>query len=412
MGVSRHVVASICVLVASQLVGSNAHADNVAPAVAPVVAAPSDETVAAVDSAGSTIRRLGESVYPTVYAGVAVDEIAGVVLLQVTSLGDASQALVQAAGSVPVRPQLVTHSYSALWQLQSDVVADGPSWGAQGVTITNVGIDYAANKLVIGVPFYNEESAQLFYARYGTDLLIVREVQGGQSSADRFHDTSPYNGGDHLVDTLNRVCTAGFGIHLLSSPTTATGPYLITAGHCFSNTGTVSNNGVTIGTVARSGNIYKDYGDDVEVVYKLTSSKYIWETDTARATGANHEVATIGMSVCHSGIATNKRCGTVTAINQCPLNTDTSLHYCHQDFVSAGTGLLVAGGDSGGPWFTATGSGTSRTFNALGVQSLGLDTPYACTTSSGPSTTCHHQASYTEAEYAIAIDYNSYVNHP
>lgn len=101
----------------------------------------------------------------------------------------------------------------------------------------------------------------------------------------------------------------------------------------------------------------------------------------------------------------------MTGVNVCNLNTDNNLHYCHQDVVDAGTSLLNATGDSGGPWFTTAGSGSSRTFNAIGIQSLNMGA-YPCTTRLGTNQECAHRAAYTEAEYAIAIDYNSYVNHP
>ncbi|MFN2538199.1 MAG: hypothetical protein ABR549_08610, partial [Mycobacteriales bacterium] len=144
-------------------------------------------------------------------------------------------------------------------------------------------------------------------------------------------------------------------------------------------------------------------GTDYESV-SMNSSKYIWETDTLRATsdGSVTSVPT-GVSVCKSGKETNKTCGTtsvtVIGVDHCVYaKPPVNMNFCHQDEADAvgPTSNLVALGDSGAPWFNTTSSGGTDYYSAVGIQSLGLDDGHACTTHSGANT-CFWEASFTEA---------------
>jgi hypothetical protein len=352
-------------------------------------------TVEDVDRAGASIRQLGETTYPDVYANISVDESALTALLEVTALGPAANALVAAGGAVPVAVVVVPNAYAALKALQQRVVDDEAFWGTQGITITYVGPDAATNRLRIGILAYSETIATAMALRYGATKILIAEDAGTTPDADRLHDTSPYNGGIRLGSSTT-ACTAGHGIHLTSSATKSSGPYLFTAGHCFPNNTTISHNGRTIGTAFRSTNVYRDNGMDVEVV-GATSSRLIWETTTARA--QNDGTVTrpaIGTSLCHSGITTNKLCGKVTAVDACTWYPTLALHFCHLDTATSSVTLAQAG-DSGGPWFIPYTYNGVRLNSAVGIHS-------------GTATNDNRIARYTEIDYAQTA-YNAWVNY-
>jgi hypothetical protein len=367
-------------------------------------------TVVDVDHVGSLIRHLGETTFRGVYSAVSVDEATRTVHLDVTGTGLASKALAAVAGLVHVVTRVVSHSYDALAAMQQSVIADTAMWHRHGAVITDVGPDAGTGRLFIGVRHYTPGIGAEMSARYGAASVRVGEFNAGVGAASRTADSSPWNAGD-LIGAGSTICTTGFGVHASTSSTTATGPWLALAGHCFANGTTVTNNGHTVGKVSRATGVYKDYGDDISVILGQTSSsssKYIWETNTARARNDGSITGpAVGSSVCHSGASTNEKCGTVRQVNQCFLNSDTGLHMCHQDYVTSSS-LLAAGGDSGGPWFQAYTSGTTRYDGPVGINSL-IFNMYNCSTQTGTQR-CGNASSYTEMDEFASV-YNVWPNY-
>jgi hypothetical protein len=346
-----------------------------------------------VDRAGIAMTRLGENKYSDVFADVVVDEADGRVRLDIVSEGAASDDLKRAAHGVPVDVQVVPRSRDTLQATMKAIVADLDYWKSRGVTLNDFGPNESLNTITVGIDDPDSPVAQDIARRYGPNNVEVVHGTPGVSLTTRFADSSPYNGGLDLT-----TCSAGYGAHVGSSPA-ATSSRMIVAGHCFANGQAVYHHGVLVGTAVRSGSIYYNGGTDYESV-SMTSSKYIWETDTLRATsdGSVTSVPT-GVTVCKSGKETNKTCGTtsiaVIGTDHCVYSASENMNFCHQDEADSSSNL-AAHGDSGSPWFTTTSSGGTDYYSAVGITSQGLDGGTACTTHSGANT-CFKKVSFTEA---------------
>jgi hypothetical protein len=188
-----------------------------------------------------------------------------------------------------------------------------------------------------------------------------------------------------------------------------TGAYLITAGHCFADGAGVKQNGTTIGTANRT-SVYGNNGDDLETITGTSSSSYIWEQNTSRATSdAVEEDPLDGEGFCFSGAASNETCGNVTATNGCYAYTTPALTFCHLTKISSSS-ELVAEGDSGGPWFYPYNYSGTRYFSGVGVQSGGQG-QYTCTTQLGSGQKCYETALFTPLS-RVYTDFNLWVNSP
>jgi hypothetical protein len=150
--------------------------------------------------------------------------------------------------------------------------------------------------------------------------------------------------------------------------------------------------------------------DDLEEVTGTSSSSYIWEQNTSRATSDDSEEEPLtGEGFCMSGAASNETCGNVVSTNGCFTYTMPTITYCHQTKISS-TSELVAEGDSGGAWFFPyTASGT-RYFSGVGVQSGGFG-EYTCTTQLGTNQKCYKTAAFTSLSRVLS-DFNLWVNSP
>jgi hypothetical protein len=350
---------------------------------APATPAYAAVTVDQVDDAGAQLRALGEDAYPTDFAGATVDEATLHADLYVTSTtAHATDALVQATGSVPVVVHQVARSYRDLDNLQNQVTNDADMWTAQGVRVTATYPQPATNNVYVGIDPYSALVASAMQARYGAGAVDVEAQRPVQMTNSRFNDTSRYNGGDWAQNSSgSHLCTAGFGVHDYYTGTR----YWITAGHCFGNGAGIYINppqwggsGLKqVGTVTDR-SWFKGGGIDVELV-KVDTSNVIWRNDTARGTqdGTYPRYAT-GTSVCHSGVTMDYQCGSITSTNghfyqnyDPTVGDGCACYLYHQDEVGS-SGKLVAGGDSGGPWFKGyTNSSGGISVHAVGIHSGG-----------------------------------------
>lgn len=365
----------------------------------PPVHAEDDPTLFPVTLAGSQVKALGESTFPDVYAEVVVDEQAGRLRLDVTALGAAADSLADAAGSVPVDLRVVPNSYASQMETEIAVVRDIDYWAGQGVVVNAVTPDEETSLVEIGVEQPTSVTTALLLARYGADKVSVAQAAVSVGQASRTADSTPYNGGIRVKDADGWTCTAGIPSHSGSAPA-STSSLMVLAGHCFPHNTPVYHNGVRIGTAVRSIALYTTDQYDIEYI-SMSSSRNIWETNTVRARGdGSVTTLAVGSSVCHSGAATDKRCGKVSAVNGTNRSTDprtgTVNTFAHQTTVTS-TSLLAAGGDSGGPWFTTWTSSTGvRYYSAVGIHSSAAGSTYTCPTQLGTSTSCSNSATYTQ----------------
>ena len=346
-----------------------------------------------VDRAGVAMKKLGESKYADVFSDVVVDEGTGRVRLDIVSKGAASDDLVKSAKNVPVDVRIVSRSRNAQQATMKQIIGDLDYWKSRGVTLNDFGPNEEFNAVTVGIDDPDSPVAQEIAQRYGANNVEVVHASPGVSLASRFADTSPYNGGIDLT-----TCSGGYGAHVGSGPS-ATSSRMVIAGHCFTNGQTVYHHGVPVGSAVRSSDIYKNGGTDYESV-SMSSSRFIWETDTLRATSDGTVTSVpVGVTVCKSGKETNKTCGTtsiqVIGADHCIYSVTENMNFCHQDEADS-TSTLAAHGDSGGPWFTTTSSGGTDYYSIVGITSMGLDTATPCTTHGGANT-CFKQVSFTEA---------------
>jgi hypothetical protein len=237
--------------------------------------------------------------------------------------------------------------------LTARVARDRMAWARRGVAITQAMSDVTRNAVVVTVPGLTPTGAAALGEAYGSGLVVEdappMHFADLATCVDRMHCVNVMRGGiDSIAQTGNGVyeCTTGFTAHQ--------GPNLpdrvLTAGHCFGTNATVSHNGVVIGTVSGrqlSGSVDGEqytiqpppvWYDMNWVYYNDTTKEYYIEHIAGRDATEG-----IGTPVCHSGITTGVKCGTVKSTTAMVTLGGTPLTGQH---VASGCALP---GDSGGP---------------------------------------------------------------
>jgi hypothetical protein len=283
-------------------------------------------------------------------------------------------------------------SLDALFDLKDEVMAERATLEARGVGVEAVGIQDGTNQVVVGVdaaaqPARSTEQAESTEQTESTDSVpSVPEAQSVLEStfgrgrlraipwemadeADRYDDTSPWNGGDQLVSEGSSftACTSGFGMHDGSGRR-----YVTTAGHCDShfwwNTWAglpVRDDSTFLGTTTGPvwDGVYFGFRVDTQKVLTNGSSNIVWTgTATRRFITAPLDVAQ-GDPTCIEGSFSLTACGTVWAT----------------DFGEGGTQYLVAlsdgstvFGDSGAPSWRHSPFGSLAQGTHVGSLSNGL----------------------------------------
>jgi len=356
-------------------------------------------SLAELESAGNRIKTRGVRQLPDAFLHVAVDAAAGKITLYAPAGRPGTRELLDEARGIPVEIRTVRFSRVQRQALVSQIAADGKTWEAAGIVINTIRPESTTDLVSIGVAELTAATEAALKARYGADRVTVTQA-GPATPATRFDDTTTYkSGGIKLVAQSNGGgCTAGFGIHSQSLPA-ATSGYMLTAGHCFVDGERVNHNGVYQGTAVQYTALYREDGLDAMLVW-MKSANRIWETDSllARSDGSVVDVAE-GVTVCHSGIATDKKCGTSTGTGgECVRQgVIPYLRMCGLQRVWKST-LLVAAGDSGGPVFIASPwtTSTTRYTTAVGITSM-IPDGQPCTTDRGfQNPFCDNEMWYTE----------------
>lgn len=305
------------------------------------------------------LRALLVGQYPETFAGLYGTIDTGYTVLEVAPNGRletcASTCLPappSGPGS-PAKPNVTfrpaKNSLRSLLDVTDRITQDRGNLEAQGIRVLVWGIDDQANRVVIGVNGLTPDSAAQLSNRYGADRITVREQAVVHTTATRFADSAPWNGGDRIdSDPQHNVnCTSGFGAHSSSAH------YMVTAGHC--GPWKWYNNGQYIGQTSNDTDpAYSAYDVDAQVI-PTSSSNIIWTGPlfssvrtyiTGWANASNPEV------VCSEGSFAGERCGNVYINNT---------HVTFSDgYTRSNIFIFIAPcieGDSGSPVWRNTGYG-------------------------------------------------------
>ena len=328
----------------------------------------------ALTPAVGALQERGVAEYGATFAGVWRTPSDGG-LVHVAFTRDAAASAARLTDGFP-RPDLVRvttarHSLSALGVLASRVAGDRA--GA-----ATVAVDVVAGAVEVTVP--SAAAAAAAADRYAGQP--VRVTVGAQPAAhvagctrDALCPGNAYGGIELLGNEKLSLysCTSGFDATYL-----ATGkPVLLTAGHCYPKGGTVSHNGVPIGSV-----IHRVWpGGDAEAIEQLpaypSTNRVLWNdagllVSVTGVVGRGYSEA-VGAPVCRTGITTENQCGviqqlnvTVTYVSGETLHGLTKTSACSQP------------GDSGGPFMSgnvAYGITSGGTVGACGSSTYSLYYP-------------------------------------
>jgi len=193
---------------------------------------------------------------------------------------------------------------------------------------------------------------------------------------DRWLDSQPYYGSDHITLASGGPCTSSFEAY---DPNASNHHGVLTAGHCYQTLGTVVAQGyVSGGILHASGNLgkitrqsYTDNQADAAFMDSTTIgtsvSDFIWRgpnppTGITKPSGAG--TSFVGLTVCFDGSWTGENChGVVNATEVC---LNIGHNDCHLEHVGSNNGSRLAqSGDSGGPVFADDGFGGLTAYGTI-----------------------------------------------
>lgn len=180
------------------------------------------------------------------FGGMYVDQKAGgVVTVSFTVSNSRLRSLVNrlAPSGARILIRTVTYSKASLGQLMGRVSDEARGWLGQGITISGVEIDDAANRVRILVAGLTDSATQLLEAKYGPEVEVAEgALPTPASCTGPTNCGSPIKGG--IVISANVGCSAGYWGHVGATK------YLVTAGHCIWDNAGGSNwthNGTYVG---------------------------------------------------------------------------------------------------------------------------------------------------------------------
>ncbi|MFI9151512.1 DNRLRE domain-containing protein [Streptomyces sp. NPDC053367] len=281
---------------------------------------------------------------------------------------------------VTPRTEVVEHSVTALESVRDEVLqlpeAELP--GVSGLRIAYV--DAAENRVVVETETADPELVTALGERYGTDTVAVSLTPGAdmaEPQANRQYDTSPYYGGARIHSDLTTSsavwCTAGFAWRYDSKW------YMVTAGHCTSGNGAITNPSGTdyIGPVVRD-NWKNGYGSvklSGQSYYSGDLSLYRVNSDSSatpriykggKTSSSSRMVhgywkrwAQSGDKVCTGGMMTGEMCGWQITATQATVHYSSGTTAKNMVVAKKTSGSCTIKGDSGGPVYTVDGSGNA-----------------------------------------------------
>lgn len=301
------------------------------------------------------------------------------------AVGTGGDTTVSPMGAAVIIEPIVYYVPNTLAQLQTaqDEVLTLTEAQLPGASnLRTAAIDAANNRVNIEAAVVTQQMREALAARFGATKVALQIVPGltlPSRKATRQADTSPYYGGAYINADGSGIgsCTSAFAwTHNGQS-------YLLTAGHCTSLNGYVSNKLTRLGWVSAdnwnnstgsvklSGQDY--YSGDASTI-KLYNYSYgrVYKggpsSSTSRAvTSRLDRRAQIGDTYCVSGQVTGEMCGyRVVATNiYVKYNDGTTLRMATKGYRY---GTCTRGGDSGAPIYRIKSDGTVQ---ARGILSGG-----------------------------------------
>jgi hypothetical protein len=259
-------------------------------------------------------------------------------------------------------------SLDALLELKARIMADADELAKEGVEVASVGMRDPENVALVGVDSGVDGAQAVLEARYGKGHLraFAWELT---DEADRWNDSSPFNGGDQIVTEGNdpHGCTTGFGVH-----DTSGNRYVTSAGHCHNhywwNTwiGFPVRNastflGVTSGTVYDG--TYSGHDIDTQKILTTGSSRVVWTGSATRKYITAALGTAVGDPTCIEGSYSLTACGGIFAVDFGAGDTQYLVG------ISSGT---TTNGDSGAPSWRESPFGPLAQGTHVGVLSGGL----------------------------------------
>jgi hypothetical protein len=265
----------------------------------------------------------------------------------------------------------VTASWQKLEGIKDEAISLGKTVpDAEAIVQTEP--DEQHNRVVITVDRPSDRLLDALAVRYGTTDIAIRVSPKHEKGHDdgRDNDTSPFYGGAR-INAPAGMCSSGFPWY--SGATS----YMVTAGHCAPNGGSVSTPAQSMGSVTASSRENRNPG--VGTVYLTGQSTYrgdlaLVQMATGRASGTRIFRGGVGSSTsaaidsmwsrspangdqyCTGGRTTGEQCGWVVIsvrINYTNSNGEVLRN------VTQGRkqGQCTMGGDSGGPTYTVLSNG-------------------------------------------------------
>lgn len=330
------------------------------------------------------------------YGGVALDQVAHVLIVRVVGTG---QQLLPLVSRLTVKTAVAKSVYSA-----AHLVAAAHTLVANDAALPR-------RRVLSAAPDAGGDGVDVTVARsedlsstYTADVPLHLRVGGRPVSAARYNDLpllTGYSGGAYITDGAH-ACTSGFGVHAGATQ------YLLTAGHCGPVGGTWSTfTGASIGQVVRR---FPPY-DAMLISTNSSNSIYIGGGGLSGSATENRQTIVdwrspvVGQYLCSGGAPSGTLCHIrVTAIGVSYfLGDDIGIVGSGVEIVQDDGTALYGNGDSGGPMYSAT---TTTQGYAYGLISAGYsDAVVPCTQGDPSSSTrsCWSRGLFTNIQDVLNV---------
>ncbi|MFF9045325.1 S1 family peptidase [Streptomyces parvulus] len=261
--------------------------------------------------------------------------------LTVNAADSVEAATIEKAGldaRVPARGQ------AALDEVKAEL--DGFAAGKAPSGVVAWSVDLASDKVTVKVNDDRGAAARAFLAKAAEHGSAVRIVRGEQEAEAK---AAIYPGSKMTFNNTSQWCSVGYGARDRSG-----NQYLVTAGHCVTNTLRYDGTAFAKGYKTRYalGTRSVDMGIlTINPGHSITTSVGTWGNGTPVAVKGGNRAAS-GASVCKSGATTGWTCGTIGSYNNTVTYVDRN---GGPDTVITGlatSSVCVEGGDSGGAYIS------------------------------------------------------------
>jgi hypothetical protein len=273
--------------------------------------------------------------------------------------------------SVPIRVRTVKFSYAQLEAIKDDAISLGQVGVPDANAIWKTGPDWENNRVLITVDRRSDALFAALAARYGTEAIAVVVDPARQTprllSGTRAADSSPFFGGARINTPLgSQVCTSGWPW------VNGSQYYVMTAGHCVPNGGSVSTSAAFIGTVTAT--TFENWNPGIGTVLFPGDTTYRGDLALSTAGSALGRIysqdlnstvyrlvaemwfgaPTVGDQFCTGGSYSFEICGyAIQSVNDIRTNYNSfEGRFMNVTQGSKASGPCPQGGDSGGPVYT------------------------------------------------------------